>query len=157
MAAKQPPRTFDGARTSSRIIWAAMSLSIVVYGAVIVLLSQGWESGGQNLDPVVEWALGGAGLVTALLSMAIHRGHFSAQNVARRAAGDEARAVSEMLTGHIVTWVQAETTAVCGFLYAFLSQQVLYYAPFALVSLTLFAVQFPSVDRYRRAFEEFRG
>lgn len=158
MSTNPGPGTFAAAQKTARVIWLALSAVVFIYGGLLVMLSRNtWEPGGQEVAPMIQWALAFAALASAGASMFFHRVQYSPEKVVSRAGSEESRAAAEFQTGHIVAWAQAESVAVFGLVLAFLGQQLSFYLPFALVALTLLAAERPDVAPYQRAFEEGRG
>ena len=111
------------------ILWAAMLISMVIYGVVLMIIDTGPS---QPVETTQMLAM-----VLGVVSVAEIGGMFYLRKITffnRLNDGqfdDEQSLLSAYFTTSIFTWALAESIAVFGFVVSFLSGNILYFAGFA--------------------------
>lgn len=133
------------------IIWGALLFSVILYGFVGRLVTQESEPG--QLAPALQYLFAGLGAVLAYFSIRIRKVTFSPVNVVQKSGARPGKAARQCMTGHLISWVLAESVAIFGLVAVVLAQRFGVGLPFFAASLLLFVFAYPKVDPYQRALE----
>jgi F0F1-type ATP synthase membrane subunit c/vacuolar-type H+-ATPase subunit K len=120
-----------------RIIWASLAFCVLLYGAIIMMLSPNWPPPQSDMQPLMSnpilIALGFAALGSLVLAFVIlPRLPLQASNP------DNAQRQRS-----IVRWALIESVAIYGLVGSFLMQDIRVFALFGLVSIVGFVATFP--------------
>ena len=138
-----------------RIITGAIMMSVLIYGVVLMSISQEWTEppDDQGILPTALTAIsiGMLPMIAVLRKVSLGSLALIAPPVARsteevsEAALDAAlsKATGRYTTGTIIGLALSESIAIYGFMIAFLTHELAAYVPNALIALTMMAVQFP--------------
>ncbi len=148
---------------TSRIIWFAMCMAILLYGAVLVMIALDQSQSGEPGDTSVMLPiLAGMSVVTAIGTLMFKRHVFS--DDALRAAlsaspadvsalpgvddleADEQRVLAVVMSRHtmsIIVLALQESIAIYGLVLGFIARDPVMFAPFGAVALVLHLFEFP--------------
>lgn len=150
--------TYRAALRTTRIIHAAITASIGLYGLILVEL--GLQRGSATppaLAPAVLFGILGAvgavilvGVVPFVRSALMPRGGGGQVDLSGSVSRDDAR-LQRYRTANILSWALCESVAIMGLVAAMLYGHGLYYVPYGAVAFVALLVLTPRRDAFARA------
>jgi F0F1-type ATP synthase membrane subunit c/vacuolar-type H+-ATPase subunit K len=111
------------------IVWAAMLMSMVVYGVVLMVIDID-PSQSPETSQMFAMVFGGVALVEIGVMFYLRKSTFF-DRLNDGKFDDEQSLLSAYFTTSLLTWALAESIAIYGFVVSFLSGNILYFAGFA--------------------------